>query len=229
MMEIGEGGSLRLENVTIDGSKTPDAAGNVLVMHIPIPMQINNRFELSGVKVVNLNVNHSAHVFDAGYRSLADHILIENSHFENITGDILRLDKEQDDLGIYNAEYVTIDNSKFINIEGAIAKVYRGGTDESTFGPHFMFTNNVVTKVGGGKRNKSKSSFYLHGVQDTDILNNEFVNTMPVVIEHTVGEPQTLIAENRFVNVALPKVPELFTKGESTAVLKNNKVLEASE
>jgi poly(beta-D-mannuronate) lyase len=224
MAEIAEGGSLRLETLTIDGKKAPDSAGNVLVRHVRVPTKLNNRLEISGVKVLNLNVNHSAHVFDAGYHSLADNILIENSHFENITGDILRLDKEVDDLGIYNAEYVTITNTTFSNIEGAIAKIYRGGTDESTFGPHLLFANNKVNNVGGGKRNKSQSSLFLHGVQDTDLLNNEFTNTKPVIIEHAVGEPQTLIKDNHFGNVGLPVVTEIFTKGESTAVLKNNTV-----
>jgi poly(beta-D-mannuronate) lyase len=224
MTEIAEGGSLSIEDLTIDGQKTPDSAGNVLIRHVRVPTKLNNRIALSRVKVINLNVNHSAHVFDAGYRSLADSILIENSQFENITGDILRLNKEQDDLGIYNAEYVTIIGSEFKDIEGTIANMYRGGTDESTFGPHLMFANNRVTNVGSGKRNKSKSSLFLHGVQDTDILDNEFINTMPVIIEHAVGEPQTLIENNRFVNVGLPQVTEIFTKGDSTAVLNNNTV-----
>lgn len=224
MAEIADGGSLRIENLTIDGKKSLDSAGNVLVRNTRTPTQLNYRLELSGLKVINLNVNHSAHVFDAGYRSLADNILIENSHFENITGDILRLNKEQDDLGIYNAEYVTIVGSTFVNIEGVLANIYRGGTDESTFGPHLMFANNKVQNVGGGKRNKSKTSLYLHGVQDTKMSNNEFIDTLPIIIDHTVGEPQTLIENNQFINVDLPKVTEIFTKGKSTAVMENNTV-----
>ena len=147
---------------------------------------------------------------------------IQNSSFSDITGDILRLNKEQDDLGIYNAEYVTIDNSSFTNIEGAIAKIYRGGTDESTFGPHLTVTDSAFRKVGFGKRNKTKASFFLHGVQDTDMINNAFDRTAPVIIEHTVGEPQTLIKGNKFRGVDLPQVTEVFTKGESTAVLIDN-------
>jgi len=224
MAEIADGGSLRLENLIIDGQKAPDSAGNILVRNTRTPTQLNYRLEFSGVKVINLNVNHSAHVFDAGYRSLADIILIENSQFEDITGDVLRLNKEQDDLGIYNAEYVTIVNSSFTNIQGALANIYRGGTDESTFGPHLMFANNKVKNVGAGKRNKSKASLFLHGVQDTDMLNNVFTNTSPIIIEHAVGEPQTLIEDNQFNNVGLPKVTEIFTLGDSTAVLKNNTV-----
>lgn len=222
MMEIEDGGSLRFANLTIDGQNSPDSSGNVLVRNTRLPTILNYRLELESVNVVNLNVNHSAHLFDAGYRSMADSIVFKNSVFENITGDILRLNKETDDLGIYNAEYITIDNSVFKNIQGAIAKVYRGGTDESTFGPHFFFTNNTVDNIGLGKRNKAKASIFLHGVQDTDMINNTFKNSASIIIDHTVGEPQTLIQDNNFGDLGLPIVTEVFTKGESTAILVNN-------
>lgn len=226
--EIENGGSLALENLSINGAKAPDSAGNVLIRNSRMPTLLNYRLSLNNVDITNLNVNHSAHVFDAGYRSLADEIRIENSTFSNITGDVLRLDKEQDDLGIYNAEYVTIANSTFTNIQGAIAKIYRGGTDESTFGPHLLFSDNVLSNIGKGKRNKSKSALYLHGVQDTDMLSNTFKNTAPIIIEHTVGEPQTLISMNRFEGLGLPMVTEVFTKGVSTAVLLENTLVKES-
>lgn len=226
MFEIEDGGSLTLQNLAINGEKAPDSAGNVLVRNSRVPTLLNYRLNFLNVAVSNLNVNHSAHVFDSGYRSLADAIVIKDSTFENITGDILRLNKEQDDLGIYNAEYVTIENSSFTNIEGAVAKIYRGGTDESTFGPHLFLTDSSFTNIGFGKRNKHKASLYLHGVQDTDMLGNQFSNIAPIVIEHTVGEPQTLIQDNRFEKVGLPRVTEVFTRGDSTAVLIDNSVLE---
>lgn len=224
LAEISDGGSLKLHNLVIDGEKAPDAAGNVLVRNTRLPTLKNYRLSFDNVIVRNLNVNHSAHVFDAGYRSMADRITITDSVFENITGDILRLNKEQDDLGIYNLEYLTISNSQFKDIQGAVAKIYRGGTDESTFGPHVFVENSRFENIGKGKRNKHQASFYLHGAQDTDLLNNEFVDLMPIIIEHTVGEPQTLVANNSFIDVELPKVTEVFTKGDSTAVLRNNTV-----
>ena len=228
MIEIEDGGSLSLENLAINGEKSPDSAGNVLIRNSRIPTLQNYSLAMANVDISNLNVNHSAHVFDAGYRSLANDITIKNSTFSDITGDILRLNKEQDDLGIYNAEYITIENSNFTNVAGVVANVYRGGTDESTFGPHFMFSKNTLANIGFGKRNKSQASIYLHGVQDTDMLNNTFTKTAPVIIEHTVAEPQTLIQGNRFVDVGLPSVTEVFTKGESTAILIENETLAAA-
>lgn len=220
--EIEDGGSLKLDGLNISGVKTPDNAGNVLIRSTKLPTLFNYKLFIHDTHISDLNVNHSAHVVDAGYRSLADHIQISDSVFKNITGDVLRLDKEQDDLGIYNAEYVTIKNSVFENIEGAVAKVYRGGTDESTFGPHFRFIENKVTNVGAGKRNKSKSSIFLLGVQQSLLESNEFSTSKIVTIDHTVGEPRTQILNNQFVETPLPIVTETFAKGASTAVMKGN-------
>ncbi|MDO6540147.1 polysaccharide lyase 6 family protein [Alteromonas stellipolaris] len=222
MIEIEDGGSLKLDGLNISGKKSPDSAGNVLIRNTKLPTLFNHKLAIHNTHITDLNVNHSSHVFDAGYRSLADNIDITDSVFQNITGDVLRLDKEQDDLGIYNAEYVTIKNSTFSNIEGAIAKIYRGGTDESTFGPHFTLTDSNVSNVGKGKRNKSKSSIFLLGVQQSLISGNTFVDSKLVTIDHTVGEPQTQILNNTFDSTPLPEVTETFTKGASTATVKGN-------
>jgi poly(beta-D-mannuronate) lyase len=222
MFEIEDGGSLKLDGLDISGKKAPDNAGNVVIRNTKIPTLHNYRLHIHNSHITDLNVNHSAHVFDAGYRSLADDIQISDSLFENITGDVLRLDKEQDDLGIYNAEYVTISNTTFRHIEGAVAKLYRGGTDESTFGPHFSLVDSVIDQVGGGKRNRSHSALYLLGVQQTLIQGNQFKQSKEVTIDHTVGEPITRILHNRFIQSPMPVVTETFAKGPSTAVWQDN-------
>ncbi len=220
--EIEDGGSLKLDGLDVSGNKAPDNAGNVLIRNTKIPTLFNYKLHIHNTHIVDLNVNHSSHVFDAGYRSMGEQIVISDSVFKNITGDVLRLDKEMDDLGIYNAEYVTIKNSTFSNIQGAIAKVYRGGTDESTFGPHFRMFNSTVENVGSGKRNKSASSIFLLGVQQTILKGNEFTNSKLVTIDHTVGEPRTRIENNVFKNTLLPKVTETYATGPSTAFMQGN-------
>jgi len=113
-------------------------------------------------------------------------------------------------LGIYNAEYVVIANSTFTKIEGVIANIYRGGTDESTFGPHMDFNHNKLNTVGKGKRNKSTASLYLHGTQVNKIVANQFDNSAPVVLEHTVGEPRTTIINNQFSQTPEPVIKQLY-------------------
>jgi poly(beta-D-mannuronate) lyase len=186
-------------------------------------MYVSYRLLVENTTIKNLNVNHSHHFLDAGNRSLAEHIRIEGSTFNSVTGDLLRLDKEIDDLGNYNAETLDMNKNRFINIEGALLSMYRGGTDESTFGPHLLFTQNHVEKVGLGKRNKRQSSLYLHGVQYTRIHDNNFVDAAGIVVEHTVGDPDTEIRTNRFSKVPVLKVTELHTKGESTVKYHDNR------
>lgn len=221
-VDIGDLGSLKLVNLIINGKKTPDSAGNTLLRTSRLPMQRNYRLEIQGSVIENLDVNHSFHLFDAGHRSFADYINISNTTIKNVTGDIMRLNKETDDLGIYNAEYIYFNENLLENVEGAIAKVYRGGTDESTFGPHFIMQGNVLKNVGQGSRNKSAASVRLHGAQVTHVSKNKFFDSAGIDIEHTVGEPVTTVADNEFANTIAPKVVELRAKGPHTAKMLNN-------
>ncbi len=212
LFEINNGGSLKLVGITISGKNSPDSTGNTAIRTAKWGMYVNYRLMLDTVKVTDLDINHSFHFFDSGKGALAESVSINNSQFSNITGDILRLDKEYEDLGIYNAEYVTVKNSQFADVKGAVAKVYRGGTDESTFGPHVTLTNNKFNNVGKGKRNKQNALAWLHGVQVTDIEGNEFKDTAGILVEHTVGEPKTNIENNVYDNSQQPKIIELFAK-----------------
>ena len=219
---LEDGGSLALSHLTISGVDAPDSAGNTMIRNTRQPTIHTYRLSMDHVVVKDLDINHSFHVFDSGYRAFADEITITNSQFSNITGDILRLNKEQDDLGIYNAEYVTLAGNEFSHIQGTLMNVYRGGTDESTFGPHVVVHNNSITNVGMGKRNKSKAVLTLHGVQVTKIEGNRFVDSPVIVINHTVGEPKTLVADNQFSGMSAPVIQELYATGPVTATLVNN-------
>lgn len=216
-------GNLTLDGVHIDAAHAPDAAGNTLIRTTRLPMQRNYRLVIENSVFDNLNINHSYHFFDAGNRSFADYIRVTNSQFSHITGDLFRLNKEIDDLGIYNAEYLSISDSTVKHLEGAIATVYRGGTDESTFGPHVILDNNKFIEVGQGKRNKAQAALTLWGVQVATITDNAFTDSAPVMIDHTVGEPVTLVKNNSFVDTLGPVITERYAKGPVTAIVINNK------
>lgn len=223
LFQISDGGSLTIDGLDFNGSNSPDSSGNSLVRSKKWGMVDNYRFVMRNSKVSALDINHSFHFFDSGSGAFADYIELSNNHFVNITGDLLRLNKEIEDLGIYNAEYVTLKQNTFDNVQGALVNLYRGGSDESTFGPHFEMTNNSVKNSSKGKRNKAASSLRLHGVQVTHIESNSFVDSAIVVIEHTVGEPKTAIINNIFNKTPAPSITELYAKGPHTAVVLNNK------
>ena len=74
--------------------------------------------------------------------------------------------------------------------------LYRGGTDESTFGPFLEVDHCVFDRVGYGKRNKSKASLSLYGVQVIDIKNTIFMECAPLKSHLVVGEPIVNIRNN---------------------------------
>ncbi|NND72740.1 MAG: hypothetical protein HKN43_14280 [Rhodothermales bacterium] len=105
----------------------------------------------------------------------------------------MSLDKETDDLGIYNVENLSIRNSRFTDIQGSVANIYRGGTDESTFGPIVVVEGNQFTNTGLGSRNKTGASLMFHGVQNLRVSDSTWDKSAPLELHLTNGEPITVI------------------------------------
>jgi poly(beta-D-mannuronate) lyase len=223
LFEIVDNGSLSIDGLIISGSESPDSSGNTLMRTAKWGMLVNYRLKMINSVIEDLNINHSFHFFDSGSRAFADSIIMKDNLFKNITGDVFRLNKEQDDLGIYNTEYLTVENNTFENVQSAIVKLYRGGKDESTFGPHLTFVKNKVINSSKGKRNKAAASIKVHGTQVTLISKNTFTDSSTIVVEHTVGEPITAITHNTFNQTDLPNVVELHAPMPHSADVNHNK------
>ena len=225
LFEILDGGSLQIIGLDITGKAAPDYKGNAVIRTSPYAMLQNYRLEVIDTDFSDLDVNQSFNVIAGAKGTFADNILIKDSSFETVSGAILKLDTENEDYGIYNAEYLTIENSTFTDVEGALVDYYRGGRDESTFGPHFNMTGSTLKNVGAGPRNKSKASIHLHGVQVTNISDNVFEDSTPFLVTHTVSEPKTKIFKNTFIRTAAPRVVELNSGLPPTALIENNEGL----
>ena len=189
------GGALELENLWIDGAESPDQAGNSVISTSKYSMNRNYSLAIRDSRVTNLDVNHTFDFLKVYKNTFANSIEILNTEMTNITGSILSLDKETEDLGIYNVENVTIRDSKFTDIEGSVANIYRGGTDESTFGPIVVVESNEFTNTGHGARNKTGASLKFHGVQKLHISNSNWNNSAPLDLHLTNGEPITVIKD----------------------------------
>ena len=209
LFELADGGSLKLERLAIDGTLAPDAYGNSVVRTSRYSMLSNYQLVVSGVDVTNLNTNHSFNFLKVSKHTFARSIEISNSSFSDVSGHVIALDREIDDLGIYNAEYINVLNSSFTNIGGAAVNIYRGGTDESTFGPQVVLKGSRLENVGANKRNKTRSSVFLLGVQRTRIDDNEFIDSKPVKVVHTVGDPVTKIGSNRLESTPSASVVDI--------------------
>jgi poly(beta-D-mannuronate) lyase len=188
---IENGGGLKLKGIEINGVESPDYAGNCIVSTSHYSMNCNYKFLMEDCIVNNLDVNHSFDFLKVYKSTMADSILIRNCTFNNVTGNIMLLNKETEDLGIYNAEYVVIENSEFNDIQGAVLNLYRGGTDESTFGPALKLKSCTFNQVGLGSRNTSGAAIYMHGVQVNNISEIKMDNCNYLDLFMTNGEPIT--------------------------------------
>jgi poly(beta-D-mannuronate) lyase len=198
--EIQNGGSLVLENIKFDGASSPDYAGNSVISTSKNSMTENYKLFIENCEFTDFVVNHSFDVLRVSKGTFADTISIQNSTFKNITGHIAALDTETDDIGAYNVEYFLMKNNRITDLQGAALRLYRGGKDESTFGPFLEVDHNVFDNVGHGSKNKYKAAMSLYGVQVNDITNNIFTNCKPMEMHLVVGEPIVNIFNNNFYN-----------------------------
>lgn len=227
LIELADGGSVELIGLNISGASSPDYVGNSVIRTSRYSMLHNYRVRVVDTAVSELVVNRGFNFLSVAKGTLADSVEIVDSTFIGLSGDLLSLNAENDDYGIYNAEYTTIVGSTFTDIDGALVNYYRGGTDESTFGPHFALRDSVLNNVGRGAKNSAASALLLHGVQVAEIAGNQFNRSAAIKIAHTVGEPITRVVGNRFAATPAPQVVELFYSSDThTAVIEGNESVE---
>ena len=198
LFEIQNGGMLSLEGIRFDGEDCPDRTGNSVVTTSKYSMNKNYKLFVENCDFVNLDVNHSFDVFRVYKNTFADTISVKNSNFKTVSGHVVALDRETDDIGIYNAEYVIMKNNTYSDIGGAALRLHRGGKDESTFGPFLELVHNTFDNVGFDKRNKYNATISLYGVQVNDISNNIFNKTKGIKMHLVVGEPIVNVVNNNF-------------------------------
>jgi poly(beta-D-mannuronate) lyase len=207
LFRIEEGGRLSLSGVAITGT------GGAVIRTSTRPMIANYAIELSDVAVSNL----PGDVIGTTPATLADVIRIRTSRFENVQGAVVAAHSETGSDGLYNAEEIEITGSEFRGV-GRVADVFRGGRDESTFGPRFTMTNSAIETSGA----PDAPSLLLSGVQQAEIAGNRFRASGPISVTHSVGSPDTRIANNLFADTPLPQITELYWRGTARAVLTGN-------
>ncbi|MEG3765423.1 polysaccharide lyase 6 family protein [Alteromonas sp. 14N.309.X.WAT.G.H12] len=197
---IENGGALEVENLWFDGAASPDYKGNSIIRTSRYSMNINYALSVKNVKVTDLDINGYFYFFKAHPGTFADYIEILDSDMHNITGAVLSLDKETEDLGVYSVENLTIKGNTFSDIEEEVVTVYRGGFDESTFGPMVTVSDNEITNVGKGKTHRTGASMYFHGVQNLQINDSTFKDSAPISLYLTNGEPITVLKNLNMIN-----------------------------
>ncbi|NIJ45763.1 poly(beta-D-mannuronate) lyase [Wenyingzhuangia heitensis] len=216
LFQIENNGALKLQGLKIDGKKSPDDTGNAVISTSKYSMNTNYKLLVDACDFVNLDINYAFDAIKVYKNTFADTISITNSKFNNVTGSVMALDKEIDDIGIYNAEYVILKNNLYKNVGCTVLNLYRGGTDESTYGPFLELENSVFDNVGNNKRNKAKSAITLYGVQKAQLKNNIFKNSKGIDMYLVVGEPVVEVYNNNFY-----KSGDLTITGDQKYKVKN--------
>ena len=188
------------KNVLFHGTESPDQAGNNVISTSKYSMTKNYAVHIENCEVVDLDKNHSFDFLKSYKHTFADSINIINTNMTNVTGAVMTLDMEVEDLGIYNVENVKIINSTFTDVKHEVANVYRGGTDESTFGPIMTIKDVKIANSGKGKRNKVGATLRLHGVQKLVVDNVEIEESKGIDLFMTNGEPITKLSNITFRN-----------------------------
>jgi len=193
MFSIENEGALKLSGLEISGKTSPDMAGNSIVTTSKYSMNRNYKLIVENCSVQDLDVNYAFDFLKIYKNTMADSILLSDCQFKNITGNILELNKEYEDLGIYNAEYIILKNSSFTDVQNSVLTVYRGGTDESTFGPKVRVSDCSMTNCGKGNRNPGQNVIYLHGVQLSIITDLNLYECADFRLFLSNGDPVTQI------------------------------------
>lgn len=209
LFDIARGGSLLLQRLQVTGSAAPDQAGNAVIHARPGAGAANYRLALEDVAVKQLTVNRGFNVIALGKDTLADSVVLTRVRVEDVSGSVLSAASETDDQGTYNSERVVVADSAFARIAGPVLDVYRGGTDESTFGPDVRVTGSRFDRVGGA----SVPSLRLQGVQYAELAGNRFERSGAVRFATTVGTPVLVARDNDFIDT-----PGIVRVGKSGAV-----------
>lgn len=192
LFQLSSNGGLRLRGLNVSGQNAPDNVGNSFISTTARGGGGNHIVELLDSQFENFNVNRSFSVVAAAKGTFYDKIKVKRSSFSNVNGSVFKLDVETDDFGIYNVEFLKVEGSQFSDITGPVAAVYRGGRDESTFGPHVTFKASQFSNVG----RDDTPLMVLHGVQHVIIESNSVSNANPVKFVITTGKPKPVVTGN---------------------------------
>ncbi|WP_258072799.1 polysaccharide lyase 6 family protein [Xanthomonas arboricola] len=195
LFQIAPGGSLSLARLEIDGRAASAQPGNAVIRTAPGSAVAQYQLTLRDTHLHHLDAQPGFDVIALGKGSLADHILLDRLLVEDVSGQVLSAHAETDDRGTYNVEQVTVRQSQFHRVAGPVLDLYRGGRDESTFGPVLQVSDSHFTQVG---RNAG-ASLRLHGVQRIALRNNRFADSAAILAQHTTGTPHLIASGNQFV------------------------------
>jgi poly(beta-D-mannuronate) lyase len=166
VIEIEGGSTLKLIDIKLDLSSINAASF--------ITSDLNGSSGHSNLIIKGCSINNmNATFFNAVKSTVFDSFVVKNNSFSGNKGTLFNFSNETDKKGYYNVEEIKMTANNFINNEGQIITMLRGGNDESTMGPYFIFReNNVENYVS----TNGEALIHLFGTQRSNIETNKFTN-----------------------------------------------------
>ena len=185
-------GGLKMSGLNVTGASAPDNVGNSFIASTTRGGSGNHEVELVDMVFDNFVINRGFSILTAAKGTFFDRVEVQNSTFSNISGIAFKFDAETDDYGIYNVEYLIIKDSTFSDVRGSVASIYRGGRDESTFGPHAWVSGSTFSNIGDA----TAPLAVFHGAQNIKLVGNKIDSALPVRFVITTGIPKVEVADN---------------------------------
>ena len=217
LFALANGATLHLQRLQISGAAAPVTAGNVVFGFSDGQAPAHYSIGIFHSNFIELNRSPDFDVMATAPESFAQHIEIRDSSFKDVSGAVIAARTRNEGDAAYGVERVDIVGSRFQDV-GRVVDLFRGGRDESTFGPRFTMADSTIERSG----RPSGISMRLSGVLFTTITGNRFSDSGSIDIAHGIGAPQTSITGNTFANTSAPVVRELYAKGPPRAVIKGN-------
>ncbi len=172
-ISIENGGQLRVAGLAFDGNADIDVVAESAIRSSKSPMIEIYRLFVENCDFYDFQESRF-NAFTAHQSTFADTVSFTNCTFRKMSGDAISMSAEKEDRGRYPAEFVFLENCVFRDVMGSALNLYRGGHDESTFGP-FLWVNHCVFDNVDNK--EQGAVLRLIGVQFAEIKNCIFLNS----------------------------------------------------
>lgn len=140
LVTLKDGARLNISGVVFDGSTA--LGSSVVEAGISTEKKMSGVYSLVVEGCEFRNFNESGCSGIRGLKStFADSVLVKDCSFSDFSGSGINYSYENEDKGIYSAEVILIQNCSFERFLGIPVNIYRGGSDESTAGPHVEITD----------------------------------------------------------------------------------------
>ncbi len=173
VIQIGEGGSLKIKGIELDGMATSTTPAKYLICTSDSPMNSSYTLYVEDCYLHDVVLGFDGNFFRAYTGTLADTISFNNCVFKTSGKEGIRLKDEVAGSGLYNVKYFELMNCTFWDVKKEAVYVYAGDTVPFTPGPKVVINHCTFDSCGYD----SASIINALETDGTEIKNSIFSNS----------------------------------------------------